>query len=88
MVIEKMLGLFRGAVAGKEIPAPEIRIEFEIGFYLGFEEDAEEAATPELDCIGRSFGISAATTASPSTTSISISRNVNGASTTGLRLIC
>lgn len=53
----RALGLIRGAVADKEIPPPEIKIDFEIILDATFDDDADEIVEPELECIGRCFGI-------------------------------
>lgn len=56
-VLSKILDVLKGAAAGKEMPAPAINIEFEIRVGDFSDEETVSIDVPELDCIGRSFGI-------------------------------
>ncbi len=52
-----LLRLYRTAAAGKEIPAPHVEANFQPFIGLASEDDVYDDAEPELDCIGRVYGI-------------------------------
>ena len=56
--VDQVLGLFRKAAIGKEMPPPEIKTDFEVVVEFEIDDDFDDDDEPALECIGRSFGIS------------------------------
>ena len=54
---ESIVGIIRSAFSGKETRAPKVTVDFGVSLDASFEDDEMEELEPELDCIGKAYGI-------------------------------